>query len=99
MLGSPMGLANTTDPAAEPISQPPAVDAPATEVLIPVEQVVFSTAAAIGVRRESIGGRLVAIMRRVFATSTDPSGPRSGYEPRRYAYLDDARMARAMDRL
>jgi hypothetical protein len=103
MLVSQMGLANTTDPVDEPIPQPPlaapSVEAPSTEVLIPTQQVVFSTAAAVGVRRESIGSRLVAIMQRVFATSTDPSQPRSRYQPKRYAYLEDALMAREMERL
>jgi hypothetical protein len=103
MLVSPVGLANTTDPFDEPITQSssaaPSVEAPSTEVLIPVQQVVFSTAGAVGVRRETIGSRLVAIMQRVFATSTDPSRPQSRYEPKRYAFLEDALMAREMERL
>jgi hypothetical protein len=104
MLVSPTGLANATDLVDEPIPQPPSaapsIEAPSTEVaLIPAQHVVFSTAAAVGVRRESISSRLLAIMQRVFATSTDPSHPGSQYEPKRYSYLEDARMAREMDRL
>jgi hypothetical protein len=70
-----------------------------TEVLITTQQVVFSTAAAVGVQRENIGGRIVAIMRRMFATSKDGSRPRPQYEPKRYGFLEDALMAREMDRL
>lgn len=103
MLDSPTGLANTTDLVDEPMSQPPStapsVEVSSTEVLITTQEVVFSTAAALGTRRENIGGRLVAIMRRVFATSTDASGPRPAYYPRRYGFLENALMAREMDRL
>jgi hypothetical protein len=70
-----------------------------TEVLITTQQVVFSTAAALGARRENTGGQFVAIMRRMLATSTDGSRPRREYYPRRYGFLEDALMAREMDRL
>jgi hypothetical protein len=84
-------------PSAAPSAAPSVEES--TEVLITTQEVVFSTAAAVGVRRETIGGRLVAMMRRIFATSTDASLPRPRYEPKRYAYLEDALMAREMDRL
>ncbi|OJZ75197.1 hypothetical protein BRW65_05075 [Mycobacterium paraffinicum] len=80
--------------------QPAALQAEvsSTEVLITPQQVLFSTAAALA-GRESIGGRLVAIMRRIFATAPHPSSPRPRYCPRRYGFLEDALMAREMERL
>jgi hypothetical protein len=107
MLVSPTGLAGTTHPVDEPMPQPPAAAPTAapsaqvssTEVLLTTQQVLFSTAAAVGGRRENIGGRLVASMRRMFATPRDTSRPRPQYEPKRYAYLEHAAMARAMHRL
>ena len=103
MLVSPTGLASTTDPVDEPLRQPlsaaPSVEVSSAEVLITTQQVVFGTAAAVGARRESIGGRLVAIMRRMLATSTDGSRPRRQYYPRSYGFLEDALMAREMHRL
>lgn len=103
MLVSPTGLARTTDPVNEPTPQsPPAApsaEVSSTEVLVATQQVVFSTAAAAGIRRENMGGRLVATMRRVFATSTDASRPRPRYVPKRYGYLEHALMAREMERL
>jgi hypothetical protein len=105
MLVSPTGLAsttdpaNTTDPVNERISQPPSVEVSSTEVLISTQQVVFSTAAALGTRRESIGGRFVAVMRRIFTTSTDESAPKRRDYPRHYGFLENALMAREMERL
>ena len=103
MLVSSTGPANTTDPVDEGTPQPspaaPAVEVSSTDVLISTQQVVFGTAAAEGIRRENIGTRFLAMMRRTFATSTDASRPRPRYQPRRYAYLEDALMAREMDRL
>jgi hypothetical protein len=104
MLLSQMRLARTADPVDGPTpasrSAAPSLDASSTEVLITTQQVLFSTAAAAGVRRDNIGARLVAIMRGMFATSTDASPhPRSRYYPKRYSFLEDAAMARAMERL
>jgi hypothetical protein len=101
MLVSTTALAGTTEPVDEPTTQPAsaAVEAPSTEVLITTQQVLFSTAAVVGAPRESTGGRLVAVLRRMFATSTEPPRPRSGYYPKRYGYIENAAMARAMDRL
>jgi hypothetical protein len=99
MLASPTGLAGTTDPVNESTSQPPSVEVSPTEVLISTQQVVFGTAAALGGRRERIGGRLVAVVRRFLVTSTDGSGPqRRGY-PKHYGFLENALMAREMERL
>jgi len=103
MLASPTSLASTTDPVDErTLQSPPAapsVEVSSTEVLITTQQVLFSTAAAVGGRRENIGERLVATMRRMFATSADPSRPRPEYYPRRYGFLENALMAREMERL
>ena len=103
MLASPTGLTRTTDPVNEPTPQsPPAApsaDVSSTEVLIATPQVVFSTAAAAGIRRENIGERLVATMRRIFATSTDTARPRPKYYPRRYGFLERSVMMREMERL
>jgi hypothetical protein len=103
MLVSPTGLPSTLDPVNEPMPQPPSaapsVEVSSTEVLITSQQVAFSTAAAVGIRRENIGVRLVASMRRMFATSTDASHPRPRYEPKRYEFLENALMAREMERL
>jgi hypothetical protein len=99
MLVSATGLAGTADPVEERISQAPAVEASSTEVLISTQQVVFGTAATAGVRRESIGARFVAIMRRMVMTSTDEASPRRRHHPKHYAFLEQALMAREMERL
>jgi hypothetical protein len=104
MLVSPTALADTTEHVDEPAPQPlpvahPQADAASAEVLITTQQVLFSTAGAAGVRRENTGGGLVAVLRRMFATSTEPARPRSQHYPKRYAFIENAAMARAMDRL
>ena len=103
MLVSPTGLTSTTNPADEPTRQPPSaaptVEASSTEVLITTQEVVFGTAAAVGVPRQNIRGRLVAITHRLFATSTDTSRLQPRHYPKRYGFLEDALMAREMDRL
>jgi hypothetical protein len=100
MLASTTGLAGTTDPVHEHINDdPPPVEESSTEVLISTQQVVFSTAAALGPRRESIGARFVAIMRQMIVTSTDESRPQRGHHPTHYRYIENARMAREMERL
>jgi hypothetical protein len=103
MLLSATGLPSTTDPVDESIHQSPSaapsVEVSSPEVLITTQQVAFSTAAAVGVRRESIGARLVASMRRALAASADASRPRPQPYPKRYTYLENALMAREMERL
>ena len=71
---------DTTEPVDDSAPQPlPAAHSPAdarpTEVLITTQQVLFSTAAAAGVRRENTGGGLFGIVRRIFATSTKDTTP------------------------
>jgi hypothetical protein len=105
MLVSPTGLPGTIEAVNEPIPESPSAaplaeaEVSSTEVLISTQEVLFSTAAAAGVPRETIGGRLVAVMRRMFATSTDASRPGPRYYPKRYGFLEDALMAREMERL
>lgn len=103
MFDSPASPATTADAVEEPVPPPPpaapSVEQSSTEVLITEQEVVFSTAAAVGVRRENIGRRLVAFARRLFATSTDASRPRPRHHPKRYEFLVHALMAREMDRL
>jgi hypothetical protein len=104
---SPTEPSSTVDRVDEPMPQPssaapsavPSAEASSTEVLITTQEVLFGTATAVGVGRESIGDRFVAIMRRMFATSTDGSRPQPDDEPRRYEYLERARMGREMERL
>jgi hypothetical protein len=107
MFVSPAGLASATEPLDEPREPAPQLlpaapspaDAASAEVLISPQQVLFSTAAAAGVRRGSTGGRLVAGMRRMFATQTDTSHPRARHYPKHYDFIEDAAMARAMETL
>lgn len=97
MLVSPAGLdeaINQQPPAA------PSVEVTPAEVLISTQQVVFGTAIAVGAgRRTSIGGRLVALARRVLTPSTDASAPQRRHYPKRYGFLENALMAREMERL
>jgi hypothetical protein len=101
MLVSPTELSSKTDPVIEP--QPPSAaplaDVSSTEVVITTQEVLFSTAAAARIPREKVGGRLVAIMRRMFATSTDAARPSPRCYPKHYGFLEDALMAREMERL
>jgi hypothetical protein len=103
MSVSPAGLTNTPGPLDEPVTQPasaaPSVGTSSSEVLITTQQVLFGTAAARGVRRDSTGRRFGDSLRRFFRTSLDDSRPQPRYEPKRYAFLEDALMAREMSRL
>jgi len=87
----------TEHPTTPTPSAVPSAEAFSTEVLITEQQVMFSTAAATVSRRES---RFVAVLSRVFATSTAESRPRRQQsQQRRMYYIESARMAREMDRL
>jgi hypothetical protein len=103
MSHSRMASADTADAPYEPILRAPTV-APAdktasTEVLITEQEVLFSTAAALPARRESITRRFVALMRRMFAASAHASRPPRRDVPKRYEFLESALMGREMDRL
>ncbi len=103
MSVSPAGLTSTPGPLDEPATQQasaaPSVGASSSEVLITTQQVLFGAAAARGVHHESTRGRFGDILRRFFGTPLDDSRPRPHDEPRRYAYLENALMAREMGRL
>ncbi len=97
MLVSPTGL---DEPISQQPSAAPSAEATSAEVLISTQQVVFGTAIALGAgRRKSIGGRLVAIARRVLTPSPDASAPQRRHYPKRYGFLENSLMAREMDRL
>jgi hypothetical protein len=83
--------------AAAPATAPSGETA-STEVLITTQQVAFSTAAAAGVRRDSVGARLVASLRRAFVAPADAHPRRHDYR-QRYSYLENSLMAREMERL
>jgi len=103
MLDSPAGPPTPPDLVHQPTPSTPAahsVAEPSDSVLISAQDVVLSTAAAVGVHRETIGARLVAFTRRMFATSDDENASRPRPRPKRErAYLENARMQREMDRL
>ena len=93
----PMESSSELEPAVEPVSAPP--------ILITEQEVVFSTAAAVGVQPTTIPWRvratrfIAAGSRWIFRTSTADARPKQRYYPRRYSYLEHARMARELDRL
>jgi hypothetical protein len=92
-------LTGTTHPVGERMPQPPSIEAPSHEVLITAKAVVFGTAAAHRGRREDIRARLAGALRRLFATAPGASRPRPGHYPERYGFLEQALLAREMDRL
>ncbi|OBF93000.1 hypothetical protein A5791_13090 [Mycobacterium sp. 852002-51163_SCH5372311] len=90
---------------AAPDTEPnPQVGVP-PPVLITVQEVAFSTAAAMPVRpttrRPSAGGLSVVVtaMRRMLAASTPDVRASRGDYPKRYSFLENACMSREMDRL
>jgi hypothetical protein len=101
MLYSRTPSASTADARQVPIPRPtspaPADEAASTEVLITEHEVLFSTAAAMPARRESISRRFVASLRRIFSVSAQSSRPQRGDYPNRYEFLERALMAREMD--
>lgn len=98
MLVTPTGLrpAPDTHPTAQPSSAAPTVEAAPTEVLITTQQVLFGAAVLRGTRPAPLASRIAAVLRRMAA---DANKPRRPYPPRHYRYIEDARMAREMDRL
>ncbi len=106
MSVSPAELISAAKPFAVAVPQPPspapsvgAESSESTEVLISTQQVLFSTAAARGLHRNQTGGRFGGILRRFFGTSMDEARPPRHDEPKRYGFLEDGIMARAMFRL
>lgn len=100
MLVTPTGLPTAPDTVNRPIAQPspaaPAVEAAPAEVLISTQQVLFGTAAVQGTHRAALASRIAAALRRM---APDADEPRHPHYPARIAYIEDARMAREMDRL
>jgi hypothetical protein len=103
---SPAELTNTAKPLAVAVPQPPspapsvgAESSESTEVLITAREVLFGTAAARRVHRNQTGGRFGDILRRFFGTAMDETRPGPPDQPRRYGFLEDAVMARALFRL
>jgi hypothetical protein len=74
-------------------------DAAPSQVLISTAEVMFGTAAARTEPRDKTSGRFGGMWRRFFGTSIDESHPRPHDAPKRYAFLEDALMAREMGRL
>jgi hypothetical protein len=93
-------LSTPTEPVDANITEPRTIEAAApTEVLITTQQVMFSTAAARGVEPSRTGSRFGERVRRFFALASDESRPRQRYEARRYGFLENSVMSRAMERL
>jgi len=90
----PIAADATEHPTTPSPSAVPSAEPSSTEILITEQHVMFGTAAAAAPRREN---RLVAILGRVFATSTAESRPRR--QQSRMYYLERARMGREMERL
>jgi hypothetical protein len=99
MLVTPTGLRTTPNTVNGPIPQTssagPSVKAATAEVLISTQQVLFGTAVVQDTRRAPLGSRIAATLRHMVA---DANRPRQPYL-RHYGYIEDARMARAMERL
>ena len=75
-------------------------------VLITEQQVVFSTAAAVPLRPTTITRRLIGAIRVVLVIDAIQvvgaalyRPPARRHHPQRFSYLEQARMAREMDRL
>ena len=82
----------------------PKVGVPAP-ILITVNEVAFSTAAAVPMRRttmhrwtDAIRVALTAAHQMFLTSTSDSLTPRRHY-PKNYAYLENSRLAREMDRL
>ena len=73
MLVSPTGLPGTIEAVNEPIPESPSAaplaeaEVSSTEVLISTQEVLFSTAAAAGVPRETIGRQFLTRLKRIDA--------------------------------
>lgn len=93
----PSRLPGEHERALEGVSAPP--------FLINEREFAFGTAAALGVQRKTPrlwfrATRVIpAALRRLFLTSTADSRRPQRYSPRRYTFLENAIMAREMDRL
>jgi hypothetical protein len=95
---APLPLEDATENATPTTrSAVPPAKPSSDEVLITEQQVMFSTAAAAGLRPEN---RLMAVLGRVFASSTTERRSRREHTvQRRMYYIESSRMEREMDRL
>ena len=90
-------VSGEAEPAVQRVSAPP--------ILITEQEVAFSTAAALGTRPRTSrwwikATRVIAAgLRPNFLTSAADSRLPRRYYPPRYDFIEDARMAREMDRL
>jgi hypothetical protein len=102
---SAMAYPPTRQPSRLPGDPERALNGVSPPILIPGQEVAFSTAAALGVQRKTPRWWLratrviAAALRRLFLTSTADSRRPQRYSPRRYSFLENAIMAREMDRL
>jgi hypothetical protein len=94
----PSRLPGDPERALDGVSAPP--------ILIPGQEVAFSAATALGLLQPKTSRwwlratRVIAAApRRLFLTSTADSLRPQRYSPRRYSFLENAIMAREMDRL
>jgi hypothetical protein len=103
MANSRTASATTADtpqvPIPQSLSPAPADEAASAEVLITEQEVLFGTAAAVPVPRESISRRFVALMKRMSAVVAEAARPPRPSVPKRYEFLERSLMAREMDRL
>jgi hypothetical protein len=95
MISTAHGMADAVaavEPVTEEVSQTP--------VLITEQEVVFSTVAAVPVRRTNTRRALIAVLRGIFVNpTTNAERPRRHYPPRRNSLLEHTAMAREMQRL
>lgn len=90
-------LTTTAPPSLRPAERPvPAIDEP---TLITEQQVRFATAAAVAVPRARPRRWAKAVRSALWELLDGPSEPARRHRPQRYRYLENALMAREMDRL
>ena len=88
---APQGLVEAPEHVIECVRQP---------VVITEQALVFSTAAAMPLRRTKPGHKLIAALCAMFLSSSEGAPPpRRHYPPRREAFFEEAAMAREMHRL
>lgn len=78
---------------------PADVEAKSIPTLITEQEVLFATAATLRPPSPRWWARLAASTRRVFATSAADQRPERRRYPQQLDFVEDARMAREMDRL
>ena len=82
----------------EPVVEPAVAEAP---ILITEQQVIFGTAAAVSISSKKTAGQWIALLRprRLFTRSTaDERAAKHRHYPQHYVFLEQALMAREMER-